>query len=496
VGTSPDRLTVLFGTYYRPLVRLAAHLTAGEDAEDVVQDAYVRVLRHWGAGRDPARAERRLRQAVVKRARRSHATEPQLPVPAALAALPRREREAVVLRLYADLSEAQAADAMGTSSAAVRHLTATAVDVLSTLTDEEAPAEEAVRQLLHDSDAVDLRADGLDRIRRRLAARRSQVLRPAVSLAGLVLAGVAGTYAVAATDGGPALPTPRAPQSSSPEPSQCSGGLCMEPDPSPTAATRVIVAAGAALVAMQDGRVVLADGRTGETIQQLSQPDGGDVDSDPARGAKDGVVWVRTRADGCTSSLLRTGLAGGASGITVDARPRRRRLPALSDGGRTLAWGEGECAPGPPDSIVVRGPDARFLTVAAAPDAVTALDVRDDGAALVGLADRSYLVQPGTTSVSDAIPLRAAAGCAVVAPAWDGAVATAWQRCAGRSRLTRFDARGVAVSSSVHVPGSVTRTTIARRLVLLVRADGTPARVDGGSIVPIPGGERLAHASW
>jgi RNA polymerase sigma factor (sigma-70 family) len=51
-------------------------------------------------------------------------------VPAALSALPLRQREVVVLRYYADLSEAQIAAAMGISKGAVKAHAARAKDSL------------------------------------------------------------------------------------------------------------------------------------------------------------------------------------------------------------------------------------------------------------------------------------------------------------------------------------------------------------------------------
>ena len=495
MGARPDRLTVLVGAHYRALVRLADSLTAGGgDPERLVQDAFVRVLGRWGGGRDAVRTEALLRQDVVRRCRRVEAPDTTTadPVRAALAALPGRRREAVVLRLYAGLSPEQAAHAAGTSAAAVEHLLADGVADLRHLTDAD-DAADGVRRLLLERDDVTIRADGLDRIRRRLAARRSR-LRPAAALLGLVLAGAGATYAVAATDAGPAPPRARP---APPEPTTCSGGLCTEPRPTPRPSDLDLpTTPGTLLVAVQDGHVVVADAGTGQVVHQLSRPDPGDVDLDPARGATDGVVWVRTRPDGCTSAILRIGLSHGASGVTVDAKPRHRRLPVLSDGGRVLAWVEGECSAGAPASVVVRGPDARFLTVAATTEQVTALDVRDDGAALVGLAARSYLLPPGATEVAAGIPLRGSAGCAVVAPAWDGAVATAWQQCSDRSRLTRFDARGRAVSTGARTRDRIRRTAVAGGFVLVVRADGTPARVTGGAVVPVPGGDRLGTASW
>ena len=146
MSATSDRLTVLYTTHYRGLVRLAAYLTGDRDnAEEVVQDAYVKVLGRWGGVRDLDKGEAYLRQAVVNlsRSRMRHlvvverkapAAAPDIAsaetgalqqldrdaVVAALAALPRRQREAVVLRYYADLSEAQIAEAMGVSPGAVK----------------------------------------------------------------------------------------------------------------------------------------------------------------------------------------------------------------------------------------------------------------------------------------------------------------------------------------------------------------------------------------
>jgi hypothetical protein len=257
-----------------------------------------------------------------------------------------------------------------------------------------------------------------------------------------------------------------------------------------------VPAAGSTLLAVQDGHIVLADALTGKRLRQLSYPGDGDVDSDPGRGGTDGVVWVRTRGDGCTSSVIRIGLAHGPAGVTVEAKPRHRRLPALSAGGSRLAWVEGDCTPGAVESLVVRGPDARFVTVLEVPGHVTAIDVRDDGTALVGLSDAAYVVPPGSTSFTAARRLTAAAGCTVSAPAWDDAVATAWQRCSDGSRLTRFAGDGRAVSTSPAVADPVSRMSVADGFVLVVRGDGTPARFSEGRLTAVPAGEGLLQASW
>ena len=156
--SADEAVTKLFAAHYRPLVRLAALLLHDVGtAEEVVQDAYVAVHQRWGRLRDPEKAAAYLRQAVVNRARsvlrrrgvadrflRRQPTLPTIPsaeagalaaetqteVLAALRTLPTRQREALVLRYYADLSEAQTADTMGISRGAVKSHTARALAAL------------------------------------------------------------------------------------------------------------------------------------------------------------------------------------------------------------------------------------------------------------------------------------------------------------------------------------------------------------------------------
>ncbi len=144
---TPDQaVTVLHAAHYRALVRTAALLLRRTDlAEEVVQDAFVGLHRRWGRLRDPERAVAYLRQSTVNGARsagRRMATaqrkQPVLeaglsavPDPAgavaeresvlrALATLPERQREVLVLRYYADLSEAAIAEALGISPGTVK----------------------------------------------------------------------------------------------------------------------------------------------------------------------------------------------------------------------------------------------------------------------------------------------------------------------------------------------------------------------------------------
>jgi RNA polymerase sigma-70 factor (sigma-E family) len=146
--TADEAVTRLFSAHYRQLVRLAALLLGDQSvAEELVQDAYVRLHQHWGRLRDPDRALGYLRTSVVNAARSAQRHRgvadrflarwrppPDVPsaesgalgileheaVVAALRALPARQREALVLRYYADLSESDIAEAMGISRGAVK----------------------------------------------------------------------------------------------------------------------------------------------------------------------------------------------------------------------------------------------------------------------------------------------------------------------------------------------------------------------------------------
>lgn len=141
-----EAVTALYVAHYRSLVRLSALLLRDTAAaEEVVQDAFVAMHGAWRRLRDPERAFAYLRQSVVNRSRsalrRRRTAEKYAPAPmpdapsaehgalgrlehdeviTALRSLPVRQREALVLRYYADLSEADIADTMGISRGAVK----------------------------------------------------------------------------------------------------------------------------------------------------------------------------------------------------------------------------------------------------------------------------------------------------------------------------------------------------------------------------------------
>jgi RNA polymerase sigma-70 factor (sigma-E family) len=156
-------VTELYACYYNQLVRLALLLVRDlQTAEEVVQDAFEAMHKAWRRLRDSEKALSYLKQTVVNRSRSVlrhrkvvdlHSPKPAPDEPSAehavlrllersavvsaLRALPERQREAIVLRYYADLSEADIARAMGISKGAVKSHTARAMAALkSTLVQE------------------------------------------------------------------------------------------------------------------------------------------------------------------------------------------------------------------------------------------------------------------------------------------------------------------------------------------------------------------------
>jgi RNA polymerase sigma-70 factor (sigma-E family) len=141
-----EQIVALFDEHYRGLCRLASLLLGDSAAaEEAVQDAFLRTYASWWRIRQPERAQWYLRAAVVnqcrsRRRRRSledrqyrtmaaqevattSENEPRGDAPvvlAAIAALPQRQREAVVLRYYQDLAEADIAQVLGCSVGTVK----------------------------------------------------------------------------------------------------------------------------------------------------------------------------------------------------------------------------------------------------------------------------------------------------------------------------------------------------------------------------------------
>jgi RNA polymerase sigma-70 factor (sigma-E family) len=144
--TAEEFFTELYTLHYRRLVRSAWLLLRDvPTAEEVVQDAFVSMHDAWQRLREAENALAYVRAAVVNRSRSVlrhqmvverylEKAPPDMPsaehgalvslertaVIAALQGLTARQREAIVLRYYADLSEAEIAAAMGISRGAVK----------------------------------------------------------------------------------------------------------------------------------------------------------------------------------------------------------------------------------------------------------------------------------------------------------------------------------------------------------------------------------------
>lgn len=154
-------LTMLFREHHLGLVRTALLIVGDQPtAEDVVQDAFTALHRRLGGLSDHEHALPYIRAAVVngcrtvlrKRRRPFGGPEPEAVWSAesavmlgedrrevflALRGLPRRQREALVLRYYLELSEAEIAEAMGIARGTVKSTTSRALAALAKKLGEE-----------------------------------------------------------------------------------------------------------------------------------------------------------------------------------------------------------------------------------------------------------------------------------------------------------------------------------------------------------------------
>lgn len=132
----------LYELHYRPLLRLASLLVGPSSAEDLVQDAFVRALDHWrhDSSEDAFRAWAqttmvRLSISRWRRANRERVAYQRHGAPGdvttgeivpemerALTELTPRQRAAVILRYYEDLSEAAIAERMGVRPGTIKAL--------------------------------------------------------------------------------------------------------------------------------------------------------------------------------------------------------------------------------------------------------------------------------------------------------------------------------------------------------------------------------------
>jgi RNA polymerase sigma-70 factor (sigma-E family) len=158
-----QHVSALYRTHALALVKLAVLMTGDQPtAEDVVQDAFLGLYRRWSSLREADKAIGYLRSSVVNGCRSVHRVrfrrhgitldsprpgdsaeteallgEEHREVLAALRRLPSRQREAVVLRYYLDMTETQAAQAMGVARGTVKSATSRGLAALARMLKEE-----------------------------------------------------------------------------------------------------------------------------------------------------------------------------------------------------------------------------------------------------------------------------------------------------------------------------------------------------------------------
>jgi RNA polymerase sigma-70 factor (sigma-E family) len=157
-----QRVSALYQTHALALKRLAFLMTGDQPtAEDVVQDAFLGLCRRWPSLQEKGNALGYLRTSVLNGCRSVHRVrfrrrgitldappdgmsaedialvgEANRAVLVAIRRLPARQREAVVLRYYLDLTEAQAAEAMGVSRGTVKSATSRGLAALGRMLEE------------------------------------------------------------------------------------------------------------------------------------------------------------------------------------------------------------------------------------------------------------------------------------------------------------------------------------------------------------------------
>lgn len=157
-GTTVDFLTHTYRAHYRSLLGLAALLLDDTaSCEDVVQEAFIRVHSARARVRDPQKTLAYLRQTVVNLSRstlRRRIIGLKLlsrPMPhmasaeegayerleradliQAMRGLQRRQREVLVLRYFADMSEAEVAGTLGISAGSVKAYASRGIAALRT----------------------------------------------------------------------------------------------------------------------------------------------------------------------------------------------------------------------------------------------------------------------------------------------------------------------------------------------------------------------------
>ena len=156
-------VSALFATHWDRLVRLATLLVDDrQTAEEVVQDAFAATYERWGRLRDTNAVLAYLQRSVVNGsrsrlrrrgvARRGTRTLSVVPAPSAaeeaesradvdavrraIAGLPARQRQVLVLRYYLDLHEAEIAEVLRISRGSVKAYASRGLDAIEAAIDE------------------------------------------------------------------------------------------------------------------------------------------------------------------------------------------------------------------------------------------------------------------------------------------------------------------------------------------------------------------------
>ena len=172
-GERDGAVADLFAEHQGPMLRLATLLGA-DDPEDIVGEAFYQVFRRWNRLRDPSAAvaylravtcnlvRMRVRHLQVARRHQWRAgpapvlsdttsaegelREDQRRLLGALEQLPTRQREALVLRYWLDLSQTEIATTMGISAGAVKSHTSRGMATLTQLLGHNPPPERIKRR--------------------------------------------------------------------------------------------------------------------------------------------------------------------------------------------------------------------------------------------------------------------------------------------------------------------------------------------------------------
>jgi len=164
-GDARTAVTALYQVHAVGLIRLAVVMLGDRPAaEDVVQEAFCALYRRWDHLADPAKALTYVRSSILNGCRselRRRIRGDRRPAPDAVAAgaasaeavamigedhrevlaalrrLPRRQREALVLKFYLDLPEPEIAASMGVTAGTVKSTTSRALGALARLIGED-----------------------------------------------------------------------------------------------------------------------------------------------------------------------------------------------------------------------------------------------------------------------------------------------------------------------------------------------------------------------